>query len=162
MSTHVLDEQQALYALAEARGNVRLAAERLGHELNTTITHGDFVRALKDSLPELKQHMEVVATLELFEMMPSLHKIFVENLTALEPADAVNAYLGVMKLIGTATQADKRGPLVNINMHELVWKQIGALGGHDLQEALLALEQGEQDTQNGHTSIDAEYQVVGG
>lgn len=131
-----LDASLVLEYLVEAKGNLALATERLGKAHDTVYTQGQIINAIKDNLADLKSYMEVIATLELFGLMPILHKTFIENLTALEPQDAVNAYLGLMKLIGASTTPDKS--LVNININELLWKHVP----RDLQALLIEDEQG--------------------
>ena len=100
-------DQEAFDAVIAAQGNLRLAAERLG------CTTSDLISSIRGRVHELKEYMQVVATLELFSFMPILHKTLVENLTALEPGDAVNAYMKLMDQITKIT--DDKTMTLNIN-----------------------------------------------
>lgn len=121
--TIIPTSQDALEQVIIAKGNLPLAAERLG------CTQADVVKAIQPHLDDLKSYMQVVATLELFSFMPILHKTLVENLSALEPSDAVNAYLGLMKLISAKTDTKQ----IDVNINEFIWKQVP----RELQQLML-------------------------
>lgn len=94
--------------LIENNGNIALAAEQICKKLELPYTLASSVRAaiprmISDRLDELKKHMAAVATLELFSMLPQLNKTLVENLTRLDPSDAVNAYMKLQDLIYKTT-----------------------------------------------------------
>jgi len=106
----------ALDYIITAKGNLLLAAERL------SCTQADLVRAIRPLLPDLKAYMQVVATLELFSFVPILHKTLVENLSALQPGDAVAAYMKLMEQISRITD-DKT---MTLNVNDVAWRHIQA------------------------------------
>lgn len=110
----VPNETDALNEVINSRGNLKLAAERLGCDST------DVIKAIRGRVHELKEYMQVVATLELFSFMPILHKTLVENLSALEPGDAVNAYMKLMDQITRITD-DKT---MTINVNDAAWRHI--------------------------------------
>lgn len=122
MSTRVLDE------LIQTKGNLRLVAERLG------CTQADIVQAIKPVSRELKEYMQVVATLELFSFMPILHKTLVENLSALEPGDAVNAYMKLMDQISRITD-DKT---LTVNVNDAAWRHLSTKFPKEVVDAYLS------------------------
>lgn len=126
------DAEIVLRVMVEARGNHRLAQDILRTKYNTSIDTPEIVALIKDRLPELKAQMEVVATLELFSLMPQLHKTLVENLSNLEGGDAVNAYMKLMDLITKQTSSNE----LNININDQRFKQ----APRDLQRVYAQLE----------------------
>lgn len=117
------DEQSSdvvLHAIVEARGNHKLALDTLRTQHGLDLSINDLVAMLHDRLPELKEQMEVVTTLELFSLMPQLHKTLTENLSNLEGGEAVRAYMDLMQLIQKATKKDE----LNININDMRWKLV--------------------------------------
>lgn len=122
---------EALNQVVQTRGNLALVAERMH------CTQADVVEAIRPRLRELKEYMQVVATLELFSFVPILHKTLVENLTALDPGDAVNAYMKLMDQIGRITD-DKT---LTLNVNDAAWRHIQAQLPREVIDAYLS-EQG--------------------
>lgn len=120
--------QQVLDELIQTKGNLRLVAERLG------CTQADIVQAIKPVSRELKEYMQVVATLELFSFMPILHKTLVENLSALEPGDAVNAYMKLMDQISRITD-DKT---LTVNVNDAAWRHLSTKFPKEVIDVYLA------------------------
>lgn len=127
-----ISDEAVLRVIVEARGQHRLAQDILRSRYGVEYDLLDLVDVAKDRLPELKQQMEVVATLELFSLMPQLHKTLTENLSALEPADAVNAYMKLMDLITKQTSSNE----ININLNDQRFKSLP----RDVQQTYAALE----------------------
>ena len=131
-----IDNEHVFNTLVENRGHMQLTCEQLSRQYNSKITNINIIQAVKDRLPELKQYMEALAALELFSLMPVMSKVLSENMSALEPSDAVNAFMGLHKLISAKVDTQK----IDVNhTNELVWRQIPA----DLREAWLSLETSE-------------------
>lgn len=120
-----------LVALTEAKGNPKLALSMLQQQ-GVSVSMPTLVDTIKDHLPELKQRMEVIAELELFSLMPLLQKTLVENLSALEPKDAVSAYMHLMELITRAVGTTD----ININLNDRRFAQLP----RDVQQAYAAYE----------------------
>jgi hypothetical protein len=132
-----------LSAMTEAKGHPKIALARL-QEQGYSINMSGLVDELKDHLPELKQRMEVVAELELFSLMPLLSKTLVENLSALEPKDAVSAYMHLMELITKNVGTTD----INLNVNDTRFAQLP----RNVQQALALVEA------TGTTVIDHEPQ----
>lgn len=128
-----------LHVLIEASGNPRLAQDILKRKHDLDLSVPDMAQLVKDRLPELKASMEVVSTLELFSMMPILHKTMIENLSSLEPGEAVRAYMDLMALIGKSTQTNE----LTININDEIWRRTP----RDLQRVYAALEASGQLSQ---------------
>lgn len=135
-----LDYAHVFNTLVENRGNIRLTCELLCKDYNVplgTITKLHVIDAIKDKLPELKQYMDVVATLELFSLMPHMSKALQDVLTALEPAEILDAFFNLHKLISAKIDTQK----IDVTHHnEIAWKMIPA----ELREAWLQLETGSE------------------
>lgn len=91
-------------ALIESNGNPALAADLVCKKLELPYNCAQQIRSaiprlVCDRLDDIKKHMATVAALELFSMLPQLNKTLVENLTRLEPSDAVSAYMKLHDLI---------------------------------------------------------------
>src|ERR1043165_2267832 len=71
---HIDDASLVIKALVESRGNSKLALDYLHHEHGLLLTNVELVNIIKDHMSDLKSQMEVVATLELFSLMPQIHK----------------------------------------------------------------------------------------
>ena len=113
-----IPEDVVFEALIESSGNTALAAERVCTKLSLPMSCTKDIRQaiprlIADRLPDLKRHMEAVATLELFSMLPILNKTLVENLTQLDANEAVNAYMKLMDQIGRIT--DDKTLTLNVN-----------------------------------------------
>jgi hypothetical protein len=111
-----------LRAIVACGGQTKLAAERLARDgvvgtPDKPATASELALHLQGRLPELKEKMELVATLELFSLMPQLHKTLVESLSSLEGSDSVRAYMDLMGLIQKATSKNE----LTVNVHEEVW-----------------------------------------
>lgn len=126
------DPEVVLSAIVEARGNPNLARDLLKRKYNYDLELPILVNIVKDRLPELKAQMETVATLELFSLMPILHKTLVENLSNLEASDAVTAYMKLMDLITRQTSSNE----LNININDQRWRLLP----RDVQQTFAALE----------------------
>lgn len=126
------DTDLIIRVLVEARANIKLALDVLKHQHGLDLQLADLVPILKDHMPDLKSSMEVVATLELFNLMPQLHKTLVENLSNLEGSDAVTAYMKLMDLITKQVSSND----LNININDQRWRQVP----RDLQRVYAALE----------------------
>lgn len=121
----VVDASVAFDTLIECTGNSKLAAERIAQRLGIPLTEVTNIRSqlpalVAGRLPELKQHMEAVATLELFSLLPILSKTLTENLTRLEPGESVSAYMKLMDLIHKKTDPNE----LNININDQRWKLV--------------------------------------
>jgi hypothetical protein len=121
-----------LAAMTEAKGHPKIALARLQEQGYSNLTMASLVDELKDHLPELKQRMEVVAELELFSLMPLLSKTLVENLSALEPKDAVGAYMHLMELITKNVGTTD----INLNVNDTRFAQLP----RNVQQALALVE----------------------
>ncbi len=134
-----LTEQMVFDAIVETQGNSALGSELILERLNLEFT-SDRLDAVRKRIPsllvsrmsELKQHMEAISTLELFSLMPLLHKTLKENLTALEPGESVTAYMKLMELIGKKTDANE----LTINVND---RRFGSMPRH-LQQLFMSLE----------------------
>jgi len=138
-----------LHALTEAKGNPKIALARL-QEQGVSVSMPQLVDELKDHLPELKQRMEVVAALELFSLMPLLQKTLTENLSSLEPKDAVSAYMHLMELITKSVGTTD----INLNVND---QRFAALP-RNVQQALALVE--AQQAANRPVVIDHEEAVA--
>lgn len=134
MQATQLDPSVILSVIVEAKGNPNLARDMLSRVHAVDVSVPEIIDVVKDRLPELKAQMEVVATLELFSLMPVLHKTLVENLTNLEPSDAVSAYMKLMDLITRQTASNEQ--TLNLNLNDMRWK----LAPRELQQVYAQLE----------------------
>ena len=131
--TMYVDNELVFNTLVENRGHIQLTCEQLSRVYGSKISNIHIIQAVKDRLPELKQYMEALAALELFSIMPVVSKIFQENLSALEPGDAVNAFMGLHKLVSAKVDTQK---IDVTHRDELIWRGIP----QELREAWLQLE----------------------
>ena len=119
-----LDYDFVFRMLVQCEGHILLARELIAKHYgvpSSTITDLHVIEAVRDRLPELKQYMEALSVLELFSLMPVMSKTLVANMTALDPPDAINAFMGLHKLISAKVDTQK----IDVNiMNEYAWKNI--------------------------------------
>ena len=121
-----LDYDFVFRMLVQCEGHILLARELIAKHYQVptaSITNLHVIEAVRDRLPELKQYMEALSVLELFSLMPVMSKTLAASMTsyAQDPADAINAFMSLHKLISAKVDTQK----IDVNiMNEYAWKNI--------------------------------------
>jgi hypothetical protein len=84
------------------------------------ISWTDVLAAVQQHLPELKEQIEASTLLELYGLLPQLHKTLVENLSNLDGTGAIKAYMETMTLVQRAVRKDE----LNVNINDMRWKLV--------------------------------------
>lgn len=121
-----------LQAIVANKGVRTAAAAWLKSHYDLDIAPHELVDHLNGRLPELKEKMELVATLDLFSLMPQLQQALTSQIGDLDPTSASRAYMDLMKLIQQSTSKNE----LNINVHEEIWHR----APRDLQRLFAQLE----------------------
>ena len=155
----ILTEQVVFDAIVQARGNSALASEQILGAANFEYSSKaiDYIRSkipalLVPRMSELKQHMEAISTLELFEFMPLLHQSLKASLTSLEPGEAVTAYMKLMELIGKKTEANE----LNININDRRFNQLP----RNIQQLFVKLEASGQLEEVVGPTVEGEFRQL--
>lgn len=135
-----------LSAIVASKGILRQATESLKREHGLELTSQEMLGHLKGRLPELKEQIELAAVLDLFGLMPQMHKTLIENLSNLSGSDAVRGYMDLMKLIASTTSKNE----LNVNVHEEIWHR----APRDIQRLFAELEATGQLSSLDHLIID--------
>lgn len=109
-----VDYEDVFSTLVANKGHVQLTCEQLSRRYNTQVTNTHILEAVKDRLPELKQYMEALAVLELFSLMPRMYHTIEANISSLEGAEAVEAFMDLHKLISAKVDTTK----IDVNVQQ--------------------------------------------
>lgn len=112
-----------LHAIVECNGHKGRTLDYL-HRLDdptlSTIEWPQVLNLVKDNLPQLKEQIEASTLLELYGLLPQLHKTLTENLSNLDGGEAIKAYMETMTLVQRAVKKDD----INININDMRWKLV--------------------------------------
>jgi hypothetical protein len=121
-----------LHAIVECNGHKGRTLDYLHRQANEPYQRPDLaaqlaniewpqvVNLIKDNLPQLKEQIEASTLLELYGLLPQLHKTLTENLSNLDGGEAIKAYMETMTLVQRAVKKDD----INININDMRWKLI--------------------------------------
>lgn len=112
-----------LHAIVECNGHKGRTLDYLHRQDDPTLRDIEWpqvVNLIKDNLPELKEQIETSTLLELYGLLPQLHKTLVENLSSLDGGEAIKAYMETMTLVQRAVKKDE----LNININDMRWKLV--------------------------------------
>jgi hypothetical protein len=116
-----VDDRHVFNTLVANNGHMKLTCEQLTREYGQPITPVHIIEAVKDRLDDLKAYMETLSVLELFSLMPVLSKTLEANMASLEPSDAVNAFMGLHKLIESKVGITK----IDVTQrNEVIWRNV--------------------------------------